>query len=371
MNSKPLLLLVITFLLSQKVFSQDKTFDSLNNLSYKELKTGFFETIEIDSIANKYAEVHIERAKKENDIIKIADSYLYLSYISDYENAIKYSDSIINLTSNISHIYYPALGYMIKGYYYYNEGEDKKAVDEYIKAEYYAEKSNNLKQQIEIKQFIGGVKYNFGDYKEALNIFKEQLQFIKEQPNYLNDYKDDYLIALDDLSKTYLRGKETDSSLIYTKEGILQSLKDNEKVMYNRFLLTSGSAFYFQKKYDQALDSLKKLQPTIKDDNRLAMCLYYEAKIYENKNIDLAIETFNQIDSLYQITNNPFIELRDVYTLSRQGITDRHLDNRTSFQVYKKPETQRDGVNIYPIPSAHQITIQSTKEREVFPWIYW
>src|SRR5690606_41057881 len=140
---------------------------------------------------------------------------------------------------------------MIKGYNYYNEGEDKKAVDEYLKADYYAEKSNNLKQQIEIKQFIGGIKYNFGDYKEALRIFKEQLQFIQAQPNYLNEHKDDYLIALDDLSKTYLRGRETDSALIYTKEGIIQSLKNNETVMYHRFLLTSGSAYYFQGKQDR------------------------------------------------------------------------------------------------------------------------
>src|SRR5690554_1116481 len=83
--------------------------------------------------------------------------------------------------------------------------------------------------------------------------------------------------------------------------------------MYHRFLLTSGSAYYFQGKYNQALDSLKKLQPTIKDDNRLAMCLYYKAKIYEHKKNDKAIEVFNQVDSLYQITKNPFIELRDVY----------------------------------------------------------
>src|SRR5690606_40279873 len=87
------------------------------------------------------------------------------------------------------------------------------------------------------------------------------------------------------------------SALIYTKEGIIQSLKNNEVVMYHRFLLTSGSAYYFQKKYDQALDSLKKLQPTIKDDNRLAMCLYYKAKIYEHKKNDKAIEVFSQVDS--------------------------------------------------------------------------
>lgn len=331
MNYKSLLLIIFLSFPFQNSLSQDKNSDSLKNLSYEELRNGFFDALETDSIANKYAEVHIKRARKDEDIIKIADSYLYKSYISDFENAIKYSDSIIELTKNLNHIYYPALGYMIKGYYYYNEGKDKKALDEYIKADKYAAKNNNLKQQIEIKQFIGGIKYNFGNYKEALSVFKEQLQFIKKQPDYKNIYKTDYLIALDDLSKTFLRGKETDSALTYVREGINESLKINENEMYNRFLLTSGSSYYFQKKYDQALDSLEKLKPNIKDDDRLAMCLYYMAKVYEKKDVKKAVVIFNQVDSIYQQTNNPFIELRDVY--------------KTLFNYYTNSGTQKEQLN--------------------------
>ncbi|WP_299885225.1 AraC family transcriptional regulator [uncultured Lacinutrix sp.] len=332
MRFKQIFALIITFFALQNAFCQGNSIDSLKKLSYEELKTGFFSSLNIDSVANKYVEVHIKRAKKENDIIKIADSYLYKSYISNYEGAIKYSDSIIDLTINQNHIYYPALGYMLKGYHYYNEGKDKKAVDEYLKADKYAVNSNNLKQQIEIKQFIGGIKYNFGDYKDALVIFKEQLDFIKKQSDYKNKYKTDYLIALDDLSKTFLRGKEIDSALKYVKEGIIEAQKQNEDVMYNRFLLTSGSSYYFKKKYNQAIDSLEKLKPQIKDDNRLAMCLYYMAKIHEKKDPDRAVFILKQVDSIYQITNNPFIELRDVYKslfnyYSTKGIEKEQLNS--------------------------------------------
>ncbi len=220
---------------------------------------------------------------------------------------------------------------MVKGYYYYNEGKEKKALDEYLKADEYAVKNNNLKQQIEIKQFIGGIKYNFGNYIEALSVFKEQLQFIKKQPNFINNYKEDYLIALDDLSKTFLRGKEMDSALVYVREGINESLKINETEMYNRFLLTSGSSYYFKEKYNQALDSLEKLKPNIKDDNRLAMCLYYMAKVYEKKDIKKAVELFNQVDSIYRQTNNPFIELRDVY--------------KSLFNYYSQTGTEKEQLN--------------------------
>ena len=252
---------------------------------------------------------------------------MYKSYISNYTDAIIYSDSIIVMTIELNHKYYPALGYMIKGYHYYNEGEDKKAVDEYLKANKYAAKNNNLKQQIEIKQFIGGIKYNFNNYKEALVIFKEQLHFLKRQTNYKKIYKSAYLIALDDLSKTFLRGNEIniDSSLIYIKEGIVESLKSNETEMYNRFLSTSGSAYFYKEEFARALDSLEKVKPRIKDDDsRLAMCLYYIAKIHQSNNIDKSIPIFNQVDSLYQITNNPFIELRDVY----KSLSDYYSSNK-------------------------------------------
>ncbi|WP_299885222.1 helix-turn-helix transcriptional regulator [uncultured Lacinutrix sp.] len=333
MRLNSILTIIIIIFSNNYIFSQEKTIDTIPQMSYKELKKSFFESMDVDSLANKYAKIQLKLAKKEKNIVEIANGYMYKSYVSNYADAIKYSDSIIKLTVNLKHKDFPAFGYMVKGYHYYNEGKDKKAVDEYLKADKYAVKNNNLKQQIQIKQFVGGTKYNFGAYKEALLIFKEQLVFLKNQPEYVNRYPSIYLIALDDLSKTFLRGKQPDSALIYIKEGIIKSLKVNDNEMYNRFLSTSGSAYYYKKKYTQALDSLEKLRPKIKDDNnRLAMCLYYTAKIHQLNNINESVKLFNQVDSLYQITNNPFIELRDVYKslfnyYSTKGIEKEQLNS--------------------------------------------
>lgn len=50
------------------------------------------------------------------------------------------------------------------------------------------------------------------------------------------------------------------------------------------------------------------------DSSRLAECLYYKAKIHEStNNMDKAIANFKRVDSIYQKTKVPFIELRDVY----------------------------------------------------------
>ncbi|MBB3123377.1 AraC-like DNA-binding protein [Mesoflavibacter sabulilitoris] len=294
-------------------YSQNNKKASVQDLSYKELKSGFFKEFENDSIANIYSNQFLNKAKNELDTIKMAEGYLFKSYKSDFEEAIMYSDSIINLTIDQRNYYYPALGFMIKGFYLYNEGYDKKALDQYLEADKHAVFNDNFKQQIEIKQFIGGLKYNFGDYREALKIFKSQLNFIKNQKDYKQVYIEDYLIALDDLSKSYLRGKQVDSALIYTKEGLLESKRVEDLTRYNRFLLTSGICFFYKNNHKKALDSLNKLEPRIKDLNRLAMCYYYMAKVYQEIDFDKSILNFKKVDSLYQITKNPFIELRDVY----------------------------------------------------------
>lgn len=333
MRTKTILASILLFGFFQLVVSQQRIPDSLKNHSFDELKTLFFENMHIDSLSIFYSNTHLKRAKKDKNTLKIAEGYLLKSYISDFDSAIKYSDSIIALTNNIKNNDYPALGYMAKGYHYYNAGNESKALDLYLEAYEYAKTNKNQKLQIEIKQFIGGIKYNFGNYDEALETFKDQLNLIKNQTNFKEDYYTDYIIVLDDLSKTYLRGGRPDSALIYVNEGIKNCLKDDNKEMYNRFLLTSGSSFYFLKQYDRALDSLNKLEPTIVDSTRLAMCLYYRGKVYESKNLnDQAIKDFQRIDSIYQNNKFSFIELREVYKslfnyYSREGSETEQLNS--------------------------------------------
>lgn len=326
-----LIVLSVNFFLFSS--SQASTADSLNNYSFNELKTLFFENMHTMPMAKIYADAHLKKAKIDKNPLKIAEGYLLTSYVSDFESAIEYSDSIIKITSHLGDYQYPTLGYMAKGYHYYNEGNESKALDLYLEAYENAKASKNQNLQIEIKQFIGGIKYNFGNYDEALETFKDQLNLIKNQTNFKEDYYTDYIIVLDDISKTYLRGGQPDSALIYVNEGIKNCFKDDNKEMYNRFLLTSGSSFYFLKQYDRALDSLNKLEPTIKDSTRLAMCLYYRGKVYESKNLnDQAIKDFKRIDSIYQNNKFSFIELREVYKslfnyYSRQGSETEQLNS--------------------------------------------
>lgn len=308
-RSLPIFLLVF---ICQPIFSQEKLLDSLQDKSYEYLKKAFVDSEEDYQISNVYANAWIEKAKNEKDTFNLAYAYLYKSYILNYNDAVKYADSIINLTKVYKSEEFPALGYMLKGYHHYGNGEDKKALELYLIAYDYALRKNNISHQIEIKQFIGGLHYNSGDFKDALKIFKEQYAYFENNPNSKIKYKTDYLLSLDDLSKSFLRGKILDSSLIYIKKGIRASLNYNNDEMYNRFLLNSGAAFYFLEDFEKALDSLNKVESKLQNTS-LAVCMYYKAKIFQKKNLKNAMPYFKKVDSIYEEEQNSFIELRDVY----------------------------------------------------------
>jgi len=307
-------LIILFILLCRTLLSQEMPLDTLTDKSFEYLRNGFQDHEENHEVSNIYANALVRKAIKEKDTFNLAYAYLYKSYIMDYDDALAYSDSIINLTVNFKNDEFPALGYMLKGYYKYANGDDKKALKLYLIGYDYALKNNNHSQQIEIKQFIGGLHYNSGNYKGALKIFKEQLLFFEENTNSQENFKMDYLLALDDLSKSYLRGKILDSALIYTKKGIDVSLNYKNDEMYNRFLLNSGATYYFVNDFSKSLDSLNKVEPKL-SNNSLAVCLYYKAKIHQKDDIKKTIFYLRKVDSIYQKTQISFLELRDVYKI--------------------------------------------------------
>ncbi|GGD28413.1 helix-turn-helix domain-containing protein [Hyunsoonleella pacifica] len=307
---------------------QDYEQDSLKNKPYKYLEKKFFKHQDDSKVASIYVDAWVNKAKVAKDTFNLANAYLYKSYNLEYNEAIKYSDSIVLLTRDYLNEKFPALGYMIRGYHHYSIGKDKKALDDYLVAYTYALKRNNVNQQIEIQQFIGGMHYNSGNYNEAIKIFKNQYSYFEARPKFKIKNGDDYLLVLDDLSKSYLRGKKTDSALIYTNKGIKLSLNDNE--MYSRFLLNSAISFYYKQENSKALDSLNKVESML-DNTSLAICMYYKAKVFQNNDEQKTIQYFKKVDSIYRKNNVSFLELRDVY--------------KSMFDYYSKNGTEKEQLN--------------------------
>lgn len=322
MNLKKSLLLLLLISLFNEVYGQDYAVDSLKFKTFDELENLVFENLENKVVSGKYAEIYLEKAKKNKDSVKMAYGYMYKSYSLDYDLALKYGDSTILLTKNIENNKFPAVGYMLKGYYYYKKGLDKKAISYYFKAKEFALSRNNLEQLTEIEQFIAIMKSNVGDYKEALNINLNELKRLEKHPDTTRNYVQEYEITLNSIGKSYLRQLMLDSAERVVQKGIKYTHNRKYSRMYSSFLLDASALFYFKEEYSKALDSLKKVEPMLKGTS-LSVCYYYQGKIFQTKNLDSSVTYFRKIDSIYAINKDPYIDLKDVY----RSLTDYYAKN--------------------------------------------
>ncbi len=288
--------------------------DSLAQYSYSDLQNKFDEN-ELKDLqkAKLYARAYFLKSKKSSNIIEKGHGYRIMSYISGKDNAIAYADSIIVLTKNSKDKYFPTVGYLLKGYYYYQNGDYKEALDNYLKAYPFAIKKKNFEDEIHVQNMIANLKDRWGSYDESLLLYKNILTEIKKEENYLKKHEEDYFWGLFNLSLSYLRNNKPDSALIHIKKGINQSLKLKNKSKYNLLVFASGLANYEKGNYNKSLDSLSNSILHI-DKLNIAIGHYYRGKIYSHqKDYKKSLKELKKMDSIYQLTNNEFPQLIDGY----------------------------------------------------------
>ena len=318
---RTIFLLIIILFNSNLVRAQNDAFkiiDSLSLESYKVLEEKFYDNEYDNPIhARMFADAYIKKARIAKDSIQMARGYKYISFLHiDSENIpliLKYCDSIIFISKNSNHRSYPALGYSQKGVWLFEQGNYKKALDNYLIAQEYALKHNNVNQLKEIKLAIAALRIRYGDYNESLLIYKDYVNFVQSQDNYKNKYSEDYLLGLINLGNSYLRIKKPDSAKIYIDKGVEYSIELKDTISYYEFLTSKGIYKYQKKEYETAIDIFNEAMK-YREDYGLAMCLYYKAEsLKELGNIESALMNFKKSDSIYQETNDVFPELRQVY----------------------------------------------------------
>ncbi|GAA4273658.1 helix-turn-helix domain-containing protein [Aquimarina gracilis] len=269
-----------------KAESKGKQIDSLSNKDYTELQNLFYNNLKNISNAKKYAIEILKKAKKEKDTIKIADGYHNLFMISTPDISIKYVDSIIELTKNLSHINYPSRGYLNKGVLLQNNKRLNVAFDYYVKAKYYAEKNNNDLHKVAANLNIAQLKLLIGNEREALKVFKSNYDFFQKK-DISTKFHRPYIGTLQGLAFVYNKNRQLDSAKIYINEGLRKISKNKEKYGYSGLLLANGINSYHEGSYNKAIDTLKKLLS-------IPLQLEYEVTLAET-NLFLA-KSYNKIN---------------------------------------------------------------------------
>lgn len=291
--------------------------DSLKYKTYNQLKELAMEAKNNSDSINftLYRNHYLQKAKKEHNKLETARAYYFYITWEDLEQDIKYSDSIIEVTLESKHEAYPTNGYLIKAQIYYYSSDFDKALDNYIIAAEWANKKNYKPLQIEATLGIAAIKNVWGLHESALNIYRTIYSDIIKTPNYLDTFYSDYILLANNLSLSYVRNNQPDSAVVISRSVMIEALKKKDMPSYYELGKVHANANFYLKKYPQTLDSLKKFSSNY-SGLVLADSYYMMGKVYQYRNNEpLMINYFKKIDSIHQVLNDPFPELKEVYNV--------------------------------------------------------
>ena len=294
------------------VIAQQNNMDSISNLPYEQLDK-YFEKYNIDtSIDLKYARAYLNKAKKDQDTLRIANAFFHLSRCYTDSMSLYYTDSVILFTKEKNYDLYPERGYLLKANYLSYKGNYEEAIKFYYTTHEISIRKNNKLYQYTSKFNIAALKNRLGYTREALGIFKEYATFIETHP--VQNQKQLLSISLLNIGTAYFYLGKTDSAEIVIKRGLTLSHSMEDTYLYPNFLILSGANLYKLKKYKRAIDSLNKGKKYFNEQvNIMISNMYLGKTYYALKDYEKAIGYLTSIDSFLVKSGNIELELLETY----------------------------------------------------------
>lgn len=287
--------------------------DSLLKRKYVYLAKAI-EANENDSVkAKMYVRAWIRKAKSEKDFKQLTHAYKTILYISEKKHWIEYADSMLLSSKQSSDNVLIGGAYLTKATIFYNYGENKKALDNFISADKYIVKTQDKNSIFKVKFGIAQTKYYLGFYDEALALFKECLEYFKEE----NDRA--YLNTLHALGSCYNKVGKYSLSTATNHLGITEGIRLEDITMQPYFNHSEGVNQYCLKNYKIAINLLNESLLFFiknKDFATETVSYYYLGKCYwQLKKYSKAVDYFKKVDAVYD--NHHYIrpDLREGYEL--------------------------------------------------------
>lgn len=333
-------------------FAQDFSVESLIEKGDEELLRLFSEVSEDSVMAERVARVYLRRAKREKDTIKMARGYDRLARIFHPKKNIMFGDSIIELTQNLTHKTYPALGYMIKFYHFNAQGKLKPAVENAIIGYDFALLNENIQQQLYFSNYLIYEKSTWGNKEEALELQLQHDEQINSN-NFSNmvrqstrvgvlSHIDDLILeaklsSLQNYVFCYINLRQLDLASYYLDRGFNESKKyrgyTSRKEYYSEWFLEISVEVYFHSgQYLRSLASIDELfikrKKEFNSNSLLNIYLfkglsYIGLNDYDNgiKNLLISDSIFNKENiSLLPDQRVLFENLLDYYTRKKETI---------------------------------------------------
>ncbi len=247
--------------------------------------------------ATVYLRAYLAKAHGEKNWPEVVEGYKNFVYASEENKRLAYTDSMIIAASQTRNNDILGSAYLTKGIVHYSMKHYPQALDNYLVAERFIAKGNDLYLKFKAKYNIAHIKYYLGYYEEALHLFKECSCYFKNE----NDLA--YLNCLHSAGLCYNRmGKyalcSTTNALAFKES---QRLHISELDPYLQ--LSEGINFYFLKQYQKSLNLIGRSLNGIRKDNDFAneaIAYFYLGKAnmaFGNKTI--AYTYFRKVDYIF------------------------------------------------------------------------
>ncbi|NHN26334.1 helix-turn-helix transcriptional regulator [Flavobacterium jejuense] len=278
---------------------------TLEKITFKELLQNFAKSEGNLELQKKYARIFLNKAKKSDSQLMIAKGYYMTSLLFDSHESIKYLDSVAYYSEKESNEKFPMIAFYEKAVKLDILREFNLALENYIKAENWAKKNNDLDYVFKSKYSIALLKSeDMGEPYDALVLYKECYVFYRENKELNNAFYEDYLRSIFAIADVYKSLKNIDSTSFYNRLGYVESLKSNNERLLAFFILNEGANQYLKKNYKAAIDSIDKALPLMKKYNdkinQIASYYYYAKSFQGLKQIDKTVKNYEKIDSVYK-----------------------------------------------------------------------
>lgn len=311
-KSQHLSLFVLLFF-SSFVSSQTKN-DTIFKKSYEEISDLYVKAKSSEERVF-YANIFLEKARKENNYYNLARGYHITSTLYSDEKSLQYIDSIILISESNKMENYPALGYLAKGHYYFLKRAYKKALDNYLLHSKIAQELGEERILFSSRFQIGNIKRTIGHFDEALDIYKENYSYAKKNLDSIDN--ESYLLSIISIANVYNDKKIADSSAYYNKLGFKESVRLKNTLYQSLFAANEGVTRFHKKEYVNAIDSFQKHIPyfeKINDLEELSFVYYFCGESYRLiNNPKKALYYFKKVDTVFQKTQSLFPTLKDNY----------------------------------------------------------
>ncbi|UGS22329.1 helix-turn-helix domain-containing protein [Flavobacterium cyclinae] len=274
----------------------------------------------------KFKKAWLLKAKNEENHAEQIKAYRQLMINEPIKIKKIYADSIITVALKTKNLNTIGNAYLNKGIVFYENKELVQALNFYIKAESYLEKSQNQYDSNKAKYAIAQTKFYLGFYDEAIIIFSELEAFFIEE----NDRA--YLNTIHALGLCNMKISNFNKVTYYNSLGLKLCHDWEIPEMIKYFEHSEAINKYHKKEYNSCIENLTKIIPLLtkeSDFDNITLANFYIAKSHWMLNKkNQAIPYLLEVDKTFLEKKYMRPDVRENYELLIKYYTDKGDTNK-------------------------------------------